>query len=604
MSAVRTAFIWIAFGVVCGLLAAVSILFTRLYTKKYERDAFVTVVSIFSISVVLATACLLPVDIAIVSQVTGNGDGGLTGSELAVQIVYYLLYSIDAFLILLLIPFTYFWFEEWDEESTTGGRIRGALKYAAIFFVISIVLLLVGLFIPYGRGVSDGQYDFVYFRQLLAENRGERALTFIIGVILCLGIIVYVIYTAIGFAVLPVMCMKYRPNLADGELNDARVALELNREKQRMIEARYEGSSVQWSIRDKRAYETLQREERTLIRKVRINAGTYHWYKPRWLVKAFRWVSRPVVIFSGILLMVFALLIIASMVISMVDHIMNTPCGRGCGFLLSKSMILNPINEILRLASRAFPADYILTLFIIVWLFVSTVIGLSYFSIRLVWFVLFRIQRGKTDPQGLLLGTAMLMVAVIGINYSFTSIIAPDYSRYGSQQFCNYTVGGIYGLVGQCENYPDQLISCAEASTMLFTPASDFIDQPHLISDPPTAYYNFTTYFNQVCRQTVVSTFIDRVSVNYPWFGLFSFWAQFGFIGVFLIAVIVAIVRRTSWNSFDADEDEVDRPEEAQGLLSRTRAKWTNRLNATWDDLTNRAQIADQASRLLSGNFD
>ncbi|KAK9372920.1 uncharacterized protein V1513DRAFT_450917 [Lipomyces chichibuensis] len=604
MSAVRTAFVWIAFGVVCGILAAISIVFTRLYTKKYERDAFVTIVSIFSISVVLATACLLPVDIAIVSQATGYKDAGLSGSELAVQIVYYLLYSMDAFLILLLIPFTYFWFEEWDDESTTGGRIRGALKYSVIFLVIAIILLMLGLFIPYGRGVSNGEFDFSYFRQLLRENRGERALTFIIGVLLCLGIIVYVIYTAIGFAVLPVLCMKYRPNLADVELNDARVALELNREKQRIIEARYDGSTVQWSIRDKRAYETLQREERTLVRKVRINAGTFHWYKPRWLVKSFRYVARPVVILIGIFLMVFALLIIASMIISMVDHIMNTPCGRRCGFLLPMSMILNPINEILRAASRAFPADYILTLFIIVWLFVSTVIGLSYFSIRLIWFVLFRIQRGKTDPQGLLLGTAMLMVSVIALNYSFTSIIAPDYSRYGSQQFCNYTVDGIYGLVGQCENYPAQLISCAEASTKLFTRLYDYVDQPDLIMDPPTAYYNVTTYFNQVCRQTVVSTFIDRVVVNFPWFGLFSFWAQFGFIGVFFIAVIVAIVRRPSWNSYDADDDDLDRPEEAQGLLSRTRAKWTNRLNSTWDDLTTRARIADQATRLLSGNLE
>ncbi|KAK9450056.1 uncharacterized protein V1518DRAFT_415418 [Limtongia smithiae] len=599
MSAVRIAFVWIAFGVVCGVLALISILFTRLYTKKYERDVFVMIISVFSIAVVLATACLLPVDIAIVSQVKGI-EQTLTASELAVQIVYYLLYSMDAFLILILIPFTYFWFEEWDEESTTAGRIRGALKYSAIFATIAIILLILGLFIPYGRGVRSGEYDFTYFRQLLTENRGERALTFIIGVLLCLGIIVYVVYTAIGFAVLPVLCLKYRPNMTNLELDDTRTSLNLNREKQRMIEARYEGSSVEWSVRDKRAYESLQREERTLVRRVRVNDGISHWYRPRWLLKAFRLVARPVIVIVGMFLMLAALLVVASIIISMIDHIMNTTCGRHCGFLISHTKIINPINEILRLTSKGFPADYIITLFIIVWLFVSTVIGLSYFSIRLIWFVLFRIQRGKTDPQGLLLGTSMLMVTVLAINYGFTQIIAPDYARYGSQQFCNYTIDGLYGLAGQCTDMPEYLISCAEASASLFTPAYDDYPYADVIVDGPGVYANATLYFNEVCRQTIVSTFIDRVIVNYPWFGLWAFWAQFGFLGIFFIALIVAAIRRPSWDSYDADDnDDDDVPEEQQNLLSRTAAKWSSRVNSTWDDLTARAQIADQAVRLL-----
>ncbi|KAK9454633.1 hypothetical protein V1511DRAFT_500566 [Dipodascopsis uninucleata] len=593
MSAVRTAFVWIAFGVVCGILASISILFTRLYTKKQEREAFVTIVSIFSVSVVLATACLLPVDIAIVSQSTGTLNQQLTGSELAVKIVYYLLYSIDAFLLLVLLPFTYFWFEEWDDESTAGGRIRGAMKYSAIFILIGVILLIVGLFVPYARGVMPGTpYDFYFFRQLLEnQNRGERGLTFIIGVLLCLGIIVFVIYTAIGFAVLPVLCLRYRPSISDAELDDARLALEFNREKQRMIEARYEGTSAQWSVRDKRQYEILQREEKTLIRRVRVNNGVRRWWRPRWLVRVSKIIARPLVIFIGLFLFIVAFIIVASLLITMIDKIMNTPCGRHCAFLSPKTEILNPINEILRLTSRVFPVDYIITLFIIIWLFISTVIGLSYFSIRLVWFVLFRIQRGKTDPQALLLGTAMLMVAVIAINYSFTMVIAPDYSRYGSQMFCNYAIDGIYGLVGECERYPERLISCSEASKYLFTQVD--------ISIPD--FYNQTfNYFNQMCRQTVVSTFIDQISVDFPWFGLWSFWAQFGFVGIFLIATVVAFVRKPSFDSYDADDDEEQFGEESQGLLSRTRAKWSARLNSTWNDLSSRAQVVEQARQLMN----
>ncbi|KAK9476936.1 hypothetical protein V1514DRAFT_369199 [Lipomyces japonicus] len=600
MSAVRTAFVWIAFGVVCGILAGVSIVFARLYQKKYEREAFVTGVSIFSIAVVLATACLLPVDIAIVSQIAGAGQE-LTQSEISVKVVYYILYSVDAFLILVLIPFTYFWFEEWDDECTTAGRIRGALKYAIIFITVGVILLIVGLFVPYGRGVINTEFDFIYFRQLLDENRGERGLTFIIGVLLCIGIIIYVIYTAIGFAVLPILCLKYRNQLSAVELDDARVALELNREKQRMIEARYEGTSIQWSIRDKRSYEILQREERTLIRRVRLNGGISRWYRPRWLVKAYKLVTRPIIIAVGVILFVFALLIVASMLISLIDKIMNSTCGRHCGFLLSETQILNPINELLRLSSRVFPVDYVLTILLVVWLFVSTVVGLSYFSIRIIWFVLFRIQRGKTDPQALLLGTAMLMVSVLAINYSFTMIIAPDYSRYGSQLFCNRVINGVYST---CEQYPQDLITCAEASTYLFQRVFQPLDPTHVdptLVDISPSLQNFAAYFNQECRQTQVSTFIDRIIVNFPWFGLWSFWAQFGFVGIFLISVIVAIARRPSFDNYDADFDENEPlPTEQQSFFSRTSANISSRLNSTWDDLSTRARIADEARRLLT----
>ncbi|KAK9475083.1 uncharacterized protein V1510DRAFT_409983 [Dipodascopsis tothii] len=582
ISAVRTAFIWIAFAVAYGLLAGISVVFIRVYTKKQERDAFVTITSIFSLAAVLATALLLPVDIAVVNATAGAMQD-LTGSETAVKIVYYILYSVDAFLILILIPFAYFWYEEWDGgESSVGERIRGALKFAVIFLGVAVALLIVGLFIPYGRGVANSTYDFVYFRQLLDENRGERGLTFVIGVLLCLGIIIFVIYTAVGFAVLPILMIKWQPEVSGTVLNDTRVALELNREKQRMIEAKYEGSSVQWNIRDKRAYESLQREEKTLIRMVRLNGGGVpRWWRPKWLKTAWNRAARPVVVVAGVLLLAIALLVIASMVVTMVDKIMHTTCGRHCGFLLMKTQILNPINEILILASRGFPADYIITFLIVVWMFVSTIIGMSYLSIRIAWIVLFRIQRRKTYPQGLLLASALLMVAVLAINYTFTTIIAPDYSRYGNQRFCFTTVDGLYGVAGACD--PGQLVTCAEASAaLLLQPAY----QTPVVEDPAAGYANATAYFYQACRQTAVTTFLDRVVVNFPWFGLWSFWAQFGFFGVFLLALIVAIVRRPSFNSYDADDDDDD--EEQQSLLGRTSA----RLSSTWDDLAARGRRA------------
>ena len=71
---------------------------------------------------------------------------------------------------LLIIPFSYFWYEEWDEESTLGSRVRGALKYSVLFLVITVALLLTGFFIPLRKDLPD-RVDLDYLKHLLSENR-------------------------------------------------------------------------------------------------------------------------------------------------------------------------------------------------------------------------------------------------------------------------------------------------------------------------------------------------------------------------------------------------------------------------------------------------
>ena len=80
------------------------------------------------------------------------------------------LYAIDAVFCLLIIPFTYFWYEEWDEESTLGSRVRGASKYSALFLLITLALLLTGFFIPISHDLTGG-IDLDYLKHLLSQNR-------------------------------------------------------------------------------------------------------------------------------------------------------------------------------------------------------------------------------------------------------------------------------------------------------------------------------------------------------------------------------------------------------------------------------------------------
>jgi LMBR1 domain-containing protein 1 len=99
----------------------------------------------------------------------------------SLKIVYYstspdlceltlVLYGVDALFCLLIIPFSYFWYEEWDEDSTLGSRVRGALKYSVLFLAITIALLLTGFFIPMSHDLT-GHIDLDYLKRLLSENR-------------------------------------------------------------------------------------------------------------------------------------------------------------------------------------------------------------------------------------------------------------------------------------------------------------------------------------------------------------------------------------------------------------------------------------------------
>ena len=178
-----------------------------------------TLVCFTTVLSLLATVLLLPVDVALVSSTTNIKLGAkkdwatpdaVDNILLQLKIVYYTLYSLDAVLCLLVVPFTYFWYEEYDEVATEDGtqtfasRLWGAFKYTIVFIAICVILFLVGFFIPVAKQARDDHRDLDYFKYLLTENRtytylqifsvctnrstdGERALSFAIGVLITNG---------------------------------------------------------------------------------------------------------------------------------------------------------------------------------------------------------------------------------------------------------------------------------------------------------------------------------------------------------------------------------------------------------------------------------
>ncbi|KAF3938491.1 hypothetical protein ABW19_dt0205426 [Dactylella cylindrospora] len=547
MALLQTSLIWVTGVVALAILIVVAITFVAIYSAPRDRSLFVSVVTVISLTSLLATVCLLPIDIALVSATTDSTSGQkkkwadpdtVDNILLSLKVVYYILYSLDALM-----------YEEWDIDSTAGSRIKGALKYTTAFAVMVVVLFLVGFFVPVAAQRSGKEhYDLDFFKRLLLENRGERALTFIVGVLLCIGTVLYVTYTAPGLALFPVSLIKSIPAISITSAEEARDALALNRERQRIIEAKNAGGNG-LNAKDKRDLEALQREERTLTRKQRLAEEG----KNKWWLKV-QAALRPFKLLLGLLLLGISVLLATSMLITGIDKIKFSKCGAKCGYILSDVNIFNPLNWIFVQSSKVFPIDYVLALLLVLFFFVSTVIGLAFIGIRFLWIVIFKIRSGHTKPQALLLGTTMLTLSVLAINYGLTMFVAPQYSHFGGQKYCTWPMNEP-NIVLDCTYHQDHLIPCSASAT------------------GPAA---------KVCTPTVVSTFINRITLNYPFFGVFAFWAQFAFIGIFLITALTALVRTPKMNFDEQLEDEDE--EEEESLLGAT----GNRFRGAWEDVRGR----------------
>ena len=570
---VQIALIWVVYAVAIALLLIVASTFVYIYQTHRDRSAYVTIVCIFTITCLLATVLLLPVDVALVSSTVKSSTGQrkdwasqdrVDNIVHTLKIVYYLLYSLDAVLCLLVIPFTYFWYEEFDEveseegRQTFGTRFWGALKYTFVFVFLCLALFLVGFFIPVARHREGAHFDLDFFKNLLAENKGERALTFALGLLITIGICIYCFYTAVGLALLPLTLIKSAPATSAPALSESTATqLESNRERQRQLEGRNAGSADGLSSKDRRELEALIREERTLVRHQRLAAeasgeGQNFFYRAFLKLEA---VFRPIKLLGGVLLVIVVLIIFASMLITGIDKAKNSICKRHCGYLLAHINIFQPINWVLVKSSKVFPIDYVIFLFIVLIFFGASIVGLATIGIRVFWLTIFRIRKAHTSPQALLMATVMLTLIALALNYSIAMMVAPQYATFGPQTFCDHPPRHP-GEQPDCSSHKNHILPCTESS------------------DGAAA--------KNVCTATVVSTFLNRVTVNFPFFGVVDFWAQFVFLGVFLLAFIVLLFRVPKLSEDDLEGDAIE--EEEEGLLAST----GRRFGATWQDITGR----------------
>ncbi len=334
-------------------------------------------------------------------------------------------------------------------------------------------------------------------------------MTFALGLLITIGTLIYVLYTGVGFALLPVALIKSAPGISAPTLSaNTASELEQNRERQRELELRNEGREEGLPAKDRRELEALVREERTLVRRERL-AAEAGGEGQSWLVKAWTKIEaifRPIKLLGGILLMLVAIFLWVSMLLSFIDKAKNSVCKTRCGYILGHINIFNPMNWIFVMSAKVFPIDYVIFLLVVLYFFSSSVVGIATVGIRFLWLKIFQIRKGHTSPQALLLATMLLTLMVLAINYSIAMILAPQYAHYGPQTFCDRPL-----------RHPDDQPDCSEH---------------HSAIKPCTEVSTSQAAIN-VCTPSVVSTFLDRITVNFSFFGVVDFWAQIAFLGIY-----------------------------------------------------------------------
>jgi LMBR1 domain-containing protein 1 len=275
-------------------------------------------------------------------------------------------------------------------------------------------------------------------------------------------------------------------------------------------------------------------------------------------------VFRPLKLVGGLLFLLLALFIFTSMLITGVDKAKNSICKAHCGYILGHINIFQPINWIFVKSAKVFPVDYALFLLLVLFFFAASIVGIASIGIRFLWLTLFKIRKGHTSPQALLMATVMLTLIVLAINYSVAMVVAPQYATFGPQTYCDPPSG-----FDSCETDHSWIKPCSE------------------LAKNPNA--------KEVCTPSVISTFINRVTINFPFFGVVLFWGQFAFLGVYLVVFVTTLFRIPQ-----LDQDQIDRDleeEEEEGLLAST----GRRFGATWQDITGRAKKNNYGSTETNG---
>ncbi|KAG0041433.1 hypothetical protein BGZ83_001821 [Gryganskiella cystojenkinii] len=355
------------------------------------------------------------------------------------------------------------------------------------------------------RGDPNAVEQDDWEHSLLSRLDVTAALGFAAGIMALVGMGVLIFYTAPGLSLLPLHLLAGLKSIP-ASLNEMHAALALNRERQIAILNRYPrqvlphhqqhhqqeqhqphynhyhatgtggaayvGIYRQLTDQDREAMSELAQEEVLLENKARIVQRA----RDSWFNQC-QWIIRPFQIVFGLTGAILTVLLIESIAVTSIGQLENHICGAPlCGYFPSRPDLPNFLNTAFLRLSMYFPLDYTLMVMLILYMFWATTKGVISLGIRFLWINLYKFKVSATQPQGLLAATMLLMFSLAGLCYSLTVFVAPDYSMFGSQKYCNHTVISelslsdtlspysssleMSTLTRDCSQHPERIIPC------------------------------------------------------------------------------------------------------------------------------------------------
>jgi len=487
-----------------GLLF-LSYLIYHYFADPLESYCLAVVTVMLSFTVSILCALLIPVDIYVVSQ------GDITSQSLHVTIskehvrtAYVMLFSSLMFLAFFLVPHAYFYGEErggdFDEKLDKRNKATccNAMRSTTFFVGFVVVLMVVSLnFRPGHRESLDGVWDGdgharKYVSDLLdVEHGGLNAISFAIACLTLVGVGGWVFYTAYGMAAMPFDWLRGKQTAGE-QRQDLESSIAAIREKYRVIQSKYNAREdgtfdlSQMKAVDRKELNRLQREHKSLmqhnyrLQEIEQKAGLVIPKLLQCLVP-FRWMI-------GIGMMSISLLVVSSLLLTLVDRLLHSPCGWSCGYTLKERRIFNPADEIFLRLSRVFPVDFVVLGAFVLYIFSASVFGIVCLGIRVLCFSMYALRTRKSMPQALLVLCNVMAYILLALCMALLTI-APNYTSFGSQ-----TVTSEDGSWSWCT------LDRREAGS---------------------------------CQTSVISGFFTRIAVAMPFFSVMYFFANWAFIAVF-----------------------------------------------------------------------
>lgn len=504
------------------------ILFSVLFIRRYiEPDASKCVTFLVSqaISLGLFSLILIPIDIYIVS---GNlDDDGMQldphlvhNNSKMIQYIYYAFYFTLSAFITSVLPFTFFYVEESNDEDTTiRERICWALKHTAGFILVLIVLVVTGFLLKKNKGGES--HDWI---NDISESYTDidAIISFLIGAFSCIGILLWITYTAYGMAALPIQtCRKavdknsYK-KFKEGQ-QDLATKVAINRENQRYLASSLNSAYIQDNIHK------LRKDNEVLHHRLGKGPGDDE-YVDSW-VRGWNRLT-PIRFLFGLIFFFLGSLIIVSLSLTTIDKFLNSSCKYSCGFAIDHRHIINPTDMILTITSSYFPLDLVIFALLIIYVFACSVYGISSLGIRFCGFQIYKLIPQATLSNAMILSSWLLIFIVILVNMELVTV-APHYVHFGGNQYY----------------YPLNSTNSTNFTNTINLGISTILENSTTIPQLCTVTTSINATGHDQCIMSQIGIFVNKIFIQLPFFGVIIFFSNAAFLVMYFLFLIIVLFK-------------------------------------------------------------